>query len=321
MKRVLSLIAVSSFACSTQNQSKVNIAGGTSAVSDSSADEIASYTIALAKNGDFTNQFTNPRSAFCSAVVLGPKLLLTAAHCAGNPEQSLYFAVFGKDMISAKKKYPNSVRQVAKAIKHPGYPDESAKDPSNPLRIKNDYIDSPDKWLKDHPDQAPNDLAILKLNQEIPQNYKAVTLTDSTDVFNSVTLAGYGITRSLNIDDGGELRFVRNVKVFLEGPSFTPRNQLGAGETVSVKDLAQGQLAHVPCSGDSGGPAFVTINNKLEVLGILSLGEWEKVDPNSSFGFCGGHKGGENSKPSSFYTDVRPYAEWIKKTSAELMAI
>jgi secreted trypsin-like serine protease len=319
VKSQIVLSAVFFASCSTQERtSKVLIAGGSPITEPTKGNGISRQTVALAKNADFTSPVTNQRSSFCTAVVLKKNLLLTAAHCAGKPEQSLYFAVFGDDMKSAKLSYPNSVRQVIKAVKHPSYPDKMVPGPFGDLILENKYEKAPEKWFADNPGVPPNDLAILKLNFEVPADYLEVSLANETDVAQSATLAGFGITRSSNVGDTGVLRFVQGIKVFAQDSNDLSRSQIGIGETTSVTELAKGTLAKTACPGDSGGPAFVENSNDLRLLGILSLGESAKMDDNASFAYCGGHAANETPKISNIYTDVRAYKDWIQKTVSEL---
>ena len=102
-----------------------------------------------------------------------------------------------------------------------------------------------------------NDVALIKLERDIPADYQVSEIYDGTGTVtsNDLTLVGYGITNESK-EDAGYLR--TTVK--------------------SINDLDNDKtLARIPqryngiCSGDSGGPAFIEINGQLKVLGVNSF--------------------------------------------------
>ena len=128
--------------------------------------------------------------------------------------------------------------------------------------------------------QQPNDdIALIQFAGPLPELYKP------TDWISSFTanqdrywlyVAGYGVSSELAFDTG-ELRFS---KVIIENAtqSFLQGNQ-SAGQGI--------------CKGDSGGPAYIKIENRFYVLGVVSA-------------IVGGCKG------TSYFNTTVFYDDWIQ---------
>ena len=157
-----------------------------------------------------TALIVSTRGASCSGAVLAPDLVLTAAHCVA-PQANYAIAILGG---SAPQLIP-----VTRVVLHPRF--------------------DPAQFQTRRP--TP-DLALLKLSQPLPGNFRAVRLMRDPALprpGDRFTLAGFGMTAEGNEKSAGTLRT-------LTLPA------IGTTGGIMVR-LAGGGGA---CTGDSGGPAF-----------------------------------------------------------------
>jgi secreted trypsin-like serine protease len=283
----------------------------------SAPEAVRTSVVALAPNADFFGS-GNARSAYCSGVLIGEGLVLTAAHCVELMDRVMTLVVFGPDMVSAKR--AKTYRQATRVVKHPGYPDYYVEQPWG-RALRNDYVDAPEKWMSDHPGTAPDDLALVAFQGGTPAGYAPAELAAADDEDPSSTLlAGYGVTSSTKLDDSGVLRYVDDVEVYAADDDTRARHFLAAATTLDVARILRGERPRGACPGDSGGPAFVHAKDGLRLSGILSLGEGERAGPDSTMVLCLGHAPGGAPKVGNLYTDVRAYRDWIGATSRALTA-
>ncbi|MBO9668273.1 MAG: serine protease [Bdellovibrio sp.] len=172
----------------------------------------------------------------CTGSLLANNVVLTAGHCvykAQPGEKVMTVIVFTKDINTAQKE---DIRVVTQALVHPDY-----------------------NKTGEHGEDM-NDVALMKFSGPLASGYKVANFLQDESVLTNqgiVTLAGYGLTDGVNKTSDNILRKV-DVKI------------AGAfGKTEVVLDQSQGKGA---CHGDSGGPAFVTVNNIEYVWGITSRG-------------------------------------------------
>lgn len=213
-------------------------------------------------------------STVCSGVLVAPRLVLTAAHCVESSRTKLQ-VLFG------------------------------IADTQSPVRTIG--IESSQTFKKDGSRFFPNfDIAWIKLKEDAPAPWKPVELLRSSETLNGIEgqtdrllLAGFGRTASVcvNSECMGRLYEVwTKLEHFFNEAHFVNLLVIGPNP------------GHGTCNGDSGGPAFVQINNRWMLAGILngkspllnSPNLWEK-------GVC---ESGE-----AIYNFTGAYIHWIESTS------
>lgn len=98
-----------------------------------------------------------------------------------------------------------------------------------------------------------------------------------------IHLAGYGVTLNRNNPDTGVLR---QVETKIQSAS------------TDAQRITVGAFMAGACAGDSGGPAYVSVDGELHLIGATSTGA-------EIAGFCLGLMNN--------YIDVRYYTDWIKR--------
>jgi len=106
--------------------------------------------------------------------------------------------------------------------------------------------------------QLSNDIALILLTQEPPVTPTPIS-NAAVSVGTEVTLVGYGVTSEYG-NDSGIKRVAKNTISSLSAKEFV---MLGSGGTIGNT-----------CYGDSGGPAFATINGNFVVVGVTSRGSF-----------------------------------------------
>jgi hypothetical protein len=156
----------------------------------------------------------------CTGTIIARDLILTAAHCYDNSVQGGY-ALFGVQFRGRDRKIIN----IASATIHQGY------------------------------NGPHNDVAMLKLAQDIPAAYKPVKLLPPDLALRpgeTVRQAGYGSDNTAN-----SFGTLRTVDSRFEGQTRSGALFVRNGRTAA-------------CSGDSGGPLYVQRNGEWYTAGITS---------------------------------------------------
>ncbi len=244
-----------------------------------SGDPIASSTVML-----FGKTTDNGQEGeyICSASIIAPDTLVTAAHCVAedpkNPtDPTQLVVVFAQSL-------PNG------AVFGSVDPQEIFNDPASHAIYG--YEANPN-WLGandpsiDQPDA--HDIAVIRFKGGLPTGFAPATVLDASIPLNPgdpAILAGYGITSSKTQQGAGTLR---KVEVTVEGPSGT------------TEEMIQGTARKDMCSGDSGGPAFATVNGQLQVWGVTSRGD-------------------AKCSQGGIYTKITAYTDFINKAMSDLSA-
>lgn len=160
----------------------------------------------------------------CTAVALGPRLLLTAAHCTAG-DRSAIKIIFGTTLTDVGNDRIRTVAAVARAGKT--------------AAAKGKYAY-----------QDPYDLALVVLGSGAPTGTRFAALAASPPSSAAVIIAGYGATSELRQPNGFGQR-----QLGFDGVLRTASVPLSkADSALLVGDQGRGTGA---CTGDSGGPAFM----------------------------------------------------------------
>jgi V8-like Glu-specific endopeptidase len=203
-------------------------------------------------------------STLCTASIISKSFLVTAAHCVAGTPAQLR-VVFGTD-LQTKNLVVQAVEQTQ----------------TSPM------------WAtRQNEDTNTGDIALVKFTGGLPAGFQPVSLlTDVSQLKDgeTVMLAGYGLSDGVAHTGAGVLRSVS-----------IPIMKVAYSTSEILMDQHDGRGA---CHGDSGGPAYVTVNGKLALIGVTSRGV---NDPNNT---C---------NVSAAYTSIAFYAKWIVSTAKSMM--
>ena len=179
-------------------------------------------------------------SSVCSAVLVSPDILLTAAHCfvpkSGPRRDYGYtkFVFFGTrvDIQSSAQVASAITFTEAKYTVHPNF-----------LSTRDDF-----------------DIAVIRLPKPAPASVKpARILADSSKAANPITLAGYGLTSDTSKVPNVSMLNKMTATLSSARDSRAPESR---AVTISKKQR--------PNHGDSGGPAFTTVGGVTYVWALDS---------------------------------------------------
>lgn len=169
--------------------------------------------------------------AICTGTLINENVILTAAHCVYDaPAGSGIVAVFDEKVF--RKDREVTVRIIKRVLPHEDYDTKSYKN--------------------------ANDVALMQFEGTMPEGYRPAPLLEVPQFLRHgtvLTVAGYGRQSIFDSEPIGELMFT-NVKI--KNLNFSK------GEFVTT------QFLRGVCSGDSGGPAFVEINDVWHVAGVIN---------------------------------------------------
>ena len=236
--------------------------------------------------------------AICTGSLIGPNIVLTAAHCINeNPKKmKIIFNVNLDNIIGSKNQLLVNFyqRNVTDAKANSKY----------------------DSELNAEKEEDHGDIALIKFEGDVPEGYAPVEmLSDITQLKRDVeiTVAGFGVsdvyTEPINAKhykdlqdaiDYGEVYCYDEantdcVKVDMGGDGILRQTHAPISSVQETEFRLDESKGHGTCSGDSGGPAYVTVDGKLLLTGVTSRGSF----------LC------DNV---GVYTDVVPYLGWINET-------
>ncbi|HPI40800.1 MAG TPA: trypsin-like serine protease [Pseudobdellovibrionaceae bacterium] len=204
------------------------------------------------------------RPGLCSGTLLAGNLVKTAAHCLASDVSKMKI-LFGHNL--------NEKREVRKV-------DDIS------LNMMSIRLTIPDQ-------KDTGDIALLHFSGSIPEGFEPAELLMDESNLNKgaiVYTAGYGMS-DISAKEGSGI--LRKTSVIISD------NQFALTEVTTSFTNGSG-----PCKGDSGGPAYVVIDGKPMVWGVVSR---NAVDSE----FC---------NVDMVYTNAIKYKEWIAHASSSLIA-
>jgi hypothetical protein len=214
----------------------------------------------------------------CTATLISPRVVLTAAHCVTGQFRNKVSSVFFQ--------HAGRVEVVQGEPRTPGYTGE-------PHRL--------------------HDIAVLQLARPV-QNIRPASLSSSRLPAGAVgTIVGYGLSSPLDGSGqsiGTDASVPEGLKLAARVETKSCREIAGLTHSdgrICWEYKGLGRYAASTCHGDSGGPLFVEQSGRWVLAGVTSFGI--KPLPQSISCAVGSH---------AIDSDVAPYFSWIKDQILEL---
>lgn len=217
--------------------------------------------------------FNVENESLCTGSIIDNHYIITAAHCMSEEPRNMV-VLFGTSFKEAAKN--KQFIRASDGVAHENY-------------FKT--IESVEK-TQSIPDFDWGDIALVEIDQDLPPNYRPIAISDivtpkpSTGgklvAHKETLLAGYGMFDGVKGTGSGLLR---KTIVSVDNPSYS--------QTEASLNQTKGTGA---CHGDSGGPAYIQVNNSYALWGITSRG---LKDPNND---CSQY---------SVYTKINAYKNWV----------
>ncbi|MFN3696777.1 MAG: S1 family peptidase [Pseudobdellovibrio sp.] len=221
----------------------------------------------------------------CTGSLIAPNLVLTAAHCVVDPELqsiAILFALSDKGLTKEQVVYATNGT------------------------VNQEYDPSAEKT-------SQHDIAILKLAQNAPSDFKLATLPKTKSVPELkkgavLSFAGFGITNAIvnkAITDASGRTRILSLPSKGSGTLRKVENIVVTSVSADLKEISLDQSkGKGACHGDSGGPAFLSQADGSRLLvGVTSRGT-EKLG---------------NCNVGVIYTSVVGELDWIKIESEKLL--
>jgi secreted trypsin-like serine protease len=207
----------------------------------------------------------------CSGTLIGKRIVCTAGHCsATNPGESDPTRVF-----------------IGSSIDSPGH-EYRVHHPNGVFRHK-DY----------HADQSPhNDLTLLILEKDVDAAQPVpIAKTNVAEAMETVQVVGFGNTNKGGTSGYGTKRKADVIVISPDGIRFGGQKY---GADTGLEFVAEDLHADT-CTGDSGGPAFLSDHGQWFLVGATSRATKKGVEENVPCGDGG------------IYVRVDKYVDWIRE--------
>ncbi|MFM6927152.1 MAG: S1 family peptidase [Bdellovibrio sp.] len=206
--------------------------------------------------------------ALCTGSLISSDIVLTAAHCVGK-QPSKMLVIFTNDIKHAETD-SKLIRFVSKARVHKDY---NANKRFNAA-----------------------DIALVKFVGGLPAGYAPVKILNKPELLktgSNVGVAGFGLSHPEDARTGDGSGVLRTTSIKILNSKYS------ATEISLDQSVKRGA-----CSGDSGGPAFMMVNGRLNVWGVASRAAYMPGVPECTI--------------YSLYTRADVFKGWISNKSAEL---
>ncbi|MBW1810092.1 MAG: trypsin-like serine protease [Deltaproteobacteria bacterium] len=193
--------------------------------------------------------FMSNISGWCSGTLISPTVVLTAAHCADAGTPAAYTIYFGNESPDFE------TRDVVEVIYHPDW---------------------------DHDSGLENDIALLRLDLPAPGGISPIPhLPESlallpADLGTNLEHVGFG--RDENSHLGTKKTITLPIHFICINSGGCSLNYNGYNFNIYENNICNEQDSGGICSGDSGGPAFITIDSVEYVAEITSYGFGSSCD-------------------------------------------
>merc|ERR1711971_300518 len=224
----------------------------------------------------------------CSAVIISPRFLVTAAHCK-KKTLSEFRVALGVHHLITNFKYSGSLPEVQKFIVN-----------EEDFVVHNDYA----RGLRGGRLAVKNDIGLMKLPREVQYNQLTQPICLGPIPANTLgdpVVVGWGKTDpdQLSLSENG---VYSNDQLKLKVPEVELETCQQSLSVDRSHVCAGAELGKDACSGDSGGGLFISdTSDTWHLLGIVSYGAKE----------CG------NGIPG-VYTRVSSFLQWISNTRAAM---
>ncbi|MFZ5890388.1 MAG: S1 family peptidase [Myxococcota bacterium] len=249
------------------------------------------------------------RERTCTGTYIGPRLVLTAAHCMSNVISNLVYAYWGNNFAADFAALPQV--GITPVIPPPGQPSLFAQADTYEV----------------HPDWDPGlvhpDMAVVYLDRALPFEPLEVARfrVGNHYVGDQAKLVGWGASQALSADIsqtvGGRVQRTGFTR-FLGSPTEADYHPEDPNAGMLVPAIRRNTLktdGHAPyansCAGDSGGPVFVQKHGRDLVAGVGSwTGQWcedyslfTRIDPFLPFI--------DNAERRSGHAPITPHLECV----------